>query len=63
MPPPPLPLCMERSHLQVKDPVCSVVTLMHGGSSCGFDSLYFYLKKCNIFVTKVSIYMYIHLAK
>ena len=35
----------ETSHVQVKDPVCSVVTLMHGGSSCRFDSLYFYLKK------------------
>ena len=61
MPPPPLPLCTERH--PVKDPVCSVVTLMHEGSACGFDSVYFYLKKCNIFVTKVSIYMYIHLAK
>ena len=51
------------SDVQVKNPACSVVALMHGGSSCRFDSLYFYLKKCNIFVTKVSIYMYIHLAK
>ena len=40
----------------VKDPVCSVVTLLHGGSSCRFDSLYFNLRKCNIFVTKLSIY-------
>ena len=62
-PTPTSPMHGETSHLQVKDPVCSVVTLMHRGSSCGFDSLYFYLKKCNIFVTKVSIYMYIHLAK
>ena len=44
------------SHVQVKDPVCSVVTLLHGGSSCRFDSLYFNLRKCNIFVTKLSIY-------
>ena len=43
------------SHVQVKDPVCSVVTLLHGGSSCRFDSLYFNLRKCNIFVTKLSI--------
>ena len=59
-PTPTSPMHGETSHVQVKDPVCSVVTLMHGGSSCRFDSLYFYLKKCNIFVTKVSIYMYIH---
>ena len=44
------------SHVQVKYPVCSVVTLLHGGSSCRFDSLYFNLRKCNIFVTKLSIY-------
>ena len=49
-PTPTSPMHGETSHLQVKDPVCSVVTLMHGGSSCGFDSLYFHLKKCNIFV-------------
>ena len=43
--------------------VCSVVTLLHGGSSCRFDSLYLNLRTCNIFVTKVGIYMYIHLTK
>ena len=26
------------SHVQVKDPICSVVTLLHEGSSCRFDS-------------------------
>ena len=53
----------ETSHVQVKDPLSSVVTLLHGGSSCRFDSFYFNLRKCNIFVTKVSIYMYIRLTK
>ena len=62
-PTPTPPMHGETSDVQVKDPVCSVVALMHGGSSCRFDSLYFYWKKCNNFVTKVSIYMYIHLAK
>ena len=59
------PMHGETSHVQVKDPVCSIVTctLLHGGSSCRFDSLYFNSRKCNIFVTKVSIYMYIYLTK
>ena len=57
------PMHGETSHVQVKDPVCSVITLLHGGSSCKFDSLHFNLRKCNIFVTKASIYMYIHLTK
>ena len=58
-PPPPTPTSPmhgETSHVQVKDPICSVVTLLHGGSSCRFDSLYFNLRKCNIFATKLSIY-------
>ena len=62
-PTPTSPMHGETSHVQVKDPVCSVVILLHGGSSCRFDSLYFNLRKCNIFVTKVSIYIYIHLTK
>ena len=62
-PHPTFPMHGETSHVQVIYPVCSVVTLLHGGSSCRFDSLYFNLRKCNIFVTKVSIYMYIHLTK
>ena len=57
------PMRGETFHLQVKDPVCSVVTLLHEGLSCRFDSLYFDLRKCNSFVTKVGIYMYIHLTK
>ena len=48
------PMHGETSYVQVKDPVCSLVTLLHGGSSCRFDSLYFNLRKCNIFVTKVT---------
>ena len=32
-PAPTSPMHGETSHVQVKDPVCSVVTLMHGGSS------------------------------
>ena len=55
-PTPASPMHGETSHVQVKDPVCSVVTLLHGGSSCRFDSLYFNFRKCNIFVTKLSIY-------
>ena len=55
-PTPTSPMHGETSHVQVKDPVCSEVTLLHGGSSCRFDSLYFNLRKCNIFVTKLSIY-------
>ena len=55
-PTPTSPMHGVTSHVQVKDPVCSVVTLLHGGSSCRFDSLYFNLRKCNIFVTKLSIY-------
>ena len=62
-PTPTSPMHGETSHVQNKDPVCSVVTLLLGGSSCRFDSLYFNLRKCNIFVTKVSIYMYIDLTK
>ena len=57
------PMHGETSHVQIKDPVRSLVTLLHGGSSCRFDSLYFNLRKCNIFVTEVSIYLYIHLTK
>ena len=55
-PTPTSPMHGVTSHVQVKDPICSVVTLLHGGSSCRFDSLYFNLRKCNIFVTKLSIY-------
>ena len=62
-PNPTFPMHGETPHVQVKDPVCSIVTLLHGGSSCRFDSLYFNLRKCNIFVTKVIIYMYMHLTK
>ena len=62
-PHPHFPMHGETSHMQVKDPDFGVVTLLHGGSSCRFDSLYFNLRKCNIFVTKVIIYMYIHLTK
>ena len=43
------PVHGETSHVQVKDKVCSVVTLLHRGSSCRSDSLYLNLKKCNIF--------------
>ena len=64
MPPTPTsPMHGETSHMQVKDPVCGVVSLLLGGSSCRFDFLYFNLRKYNIFVTKVSIYRYIHLTK
>ena len=55
-PTPTSPMHGVTSHVQVEDSVCSVVTLLHGGSSCRFDSLYFNLRKCNIFVTKLSIY-------
>ena len=55
-PTPTSPMHGVTSHVQVKDPVCSVVTLLHGGLSCRFDSLYFNLRKCNIFVTKLRIY-------
>ena len=43
-PTPTFPMHGVTSHVQVKDPVCSVVTLLHGGSSCRFDSLYFNLR-------------------
>ena len=60
-PTPTFPMHGETSHVKVKDPIRSEVTLLHGGLSCRFDSLYFNLRKYNIFVTKVIIYMYIHL--
>ena len=59
-PTPTSPMHGVTSHVQVKDPVCSVVTLLHGGSSCRYDSLYFNLRKCNIFVTKLSIYTWLN---
>ena len=41
-PPPTIPTSPmhgETSHVQVKDRVCSIVTLLHGCSSCIFDAL------------------------
>ena len=59
-PTPTSPMHGETSRVQIKDPACSVVTLLHGGSSCRFDSLYFNLRKMQYFCYQIK---YIHLTK